>query len=61
VIVLEVDATGRRIRVSRKAVADAQDADELRDYKERADVGGSKNVGSLADQLRGALSSRETR
>ena len=61
VIVLEVDAASRRIRVSRKAVADAVDAQELRDYKERADVGTTANVGSLADQLRGALSSRHTR
>ena len=60
VVVLEVDASGRRIRVSRKAVMDAQDADELREYKERADPGATTNVGSLADQLRGALASRHT-
>ena len=61
VVVLEVDATGRRIRVSRKAVMDAQDADELREYKDRAEPGATTNVGSLADQLRGALQSRNTR
>ena len=61
VVVLEVDATGRRIRVSRKAIMDAQDADELREYKERTDAGASTGVGSLADQLRGALASRNTR
>jgi small subunit ribosomal protein S1 len=55
VIVLEVDAAGRRIRLSAKAVKDAQDAAELREYKERADSAPSEAFGSLADKLRGAL------
>ena len=38
VIVLEVDPTGRRIRLSRKAVLDAQESDEVREYTERADA-----------------------
>ena len=54
VIVLEVDADSRRIRLSAKAVRDAQDADELRDYKQREQPA-ADGFGSLADKLRGAL------
>lgn len=61
VVVLEVDASGRRIRVSRKAVMDAQEADELREYRERSGSGAPTSVGSLADQLRGALGSKNSR
>lgn len=57
--VLEVDPAGRRIRLSRKAVLDAQGRDELRDYAERTEAAGSKAFGgSLADKLRGALGPR---
>jgi small subunit ribosomal protein S1 len=59
VVVLEVDPSGRRIRVSRKAVLDAREADEVREYAERADVSPSQGLGSLADKLRGALKPRE--
>jgi small subunit ribosomal protein S1 len=55
VIVLEVDAAGRRIRLSAKAVAAAQDAAELREYRQRASSEASTGMGSLADKLRGAL------
>ena len=55
VIVLEIDATGRRIRLSRKAVMDAQEADEVREYSERQDGSSASRFGSLADKLRGAL------
>lgn len=55
VVVLEVDPSRRRIRVSRKAVLDAADAEELRDYTERADAAPAEKFGSLADKLRGAL------
>jgi len=55
VIVLEVDPTGRRIRLSAKAVADAKEAAEVREYSERADAAPSEKFGSLADKLRGAL------
>ena len=53
VVVLEIDADGRRIRLSAKAVQDAREADEVRDYAERADPG--RSFGSLADKLKGAL------
>ena len=43
---------GRRIRVSRKAVLDAQEADELREYHERSQTPPADGFGSLADKLR---------
>jgi small subunit ribosomal protein S1 len=55
VIVLEVDPAGRRIRLSRKAVHDAQDAEEMREYRERTEAAPSDAFGSLADKLRGAM------
>lgn len=59
VIVLEVDPQGRRIRLSRKAVLDAQDAQELREYAAREDAAPKEGFGSIADKLRGALKPRE--
>jgi len=55
VIVLEVDPSGRRIRLSHKAVLDAREAEEVREYAERADVAPTEGFGSLADKLRGAI------
>jgi small subunit ribosomal protein S1 len=55
VIVLEVDPAGRRIRLSAKAVADAQEAQEVREYSERSDSASPTGFGSLADKLRNAL------
>jgi small subunit ribosomal protein S1 len=43
---------------SAKAIEDAAEAEELRDYKSRADAGSSGSLGSMADQLRGALTRR---
>jgi small subunit ribosomal protein S1 len=59
VIVLEVDPSGRRIRVSAKAIHDAQEADEVREYSAREDAATAGGFGSLADKLRGALAPRE--
>jgi small subunit ribosomal protein S1 len=61
VVVLEVDPSGRRIRVSRKAILDAQEADELRAYHERADAAPPEGFGSLADQLRQAFEPKKRR
>lgn len=59
VIVLEADPQGRRIRVSHKAIETAAEAAEVREYKERAEVAQSASFGgSLADKLRGALSTK---
>jgi small subunit ribosomal protein S1 len=59
VVVLEVDAASRRIRLSAKAVLDAKEADEVREYQERAQETGTEGLGSLADKLRGALGPRK--
>jgi small subunit ribosomal protein S1 len=59
VVVLEVDPAGRRIRLSAKAVQDAREADEVREYTEREDAAPAASFGSLADKLRGALESRD--
>jgi small subunit ribosomal protein S1 len=58
VVVLEVDPTGRRIRLSRKAVLDAREAEEVREYTDRADAAPPEGFGSLGDKLRGALKPR---
>jgi small subunit ribosomal protein S1 len=54
VVVLEIDETGRRIRLSVKAIAEAQEAAEVREYTQRERTPQSFG-GSLADKLRGAL------
>ena len=58
VVVLEVDAASRRIRVSRKAVAEQREKAELREYAERPDAGSPSSLGSLGDSLRDALKGR---
>jgi small subunit ribosomal protein S1 len=58
VVVLEVDATGRRIRLSVKAIVKAQEAAELREYTDRVKPA-PEAFGSLADKLRGALKPRQ--
>jgi small subunit ribosomal protein S1 len=58
VAVLEVDPTGRRIRLSRKAVAEERERAELREYAARADGGPTASLGSMADNLRNALKGR---
>ena len=55
VAVLEADASGRRIRLSRKAVAQQREQAELRDYAARPDAAPATPMGSLADKLRDAL------
>lgn len=55
VFVLEVDPESRRIRLSAKAVRDAQEAAEVREYTEREGAAPDAGFGSLADKLRGAL------
>jgi ribosomal protein S1 len=59
IVVLEVDPSGRRIRLSAKAIQDAHEAEELRAYAERADAAPAEGFGSLADKLRGALEPRK--
>jgi small subunit ribosomal protein S1 len=59
VVVLEVEPSGRRIRLSAKAVADANATEELREYTERGHAAPAEGFGSLAEKLRGALKPRE--
>ena len=55
VVVLEVDGTARRIGLSSKAVQQAKEVEEVRDYTERGEAAPSESFGSLAAKLRGAL------
>jgi ribosomal protein S1 len=58
VIVLEVDPSGRRIRLSTKAVMEAREAEEVREWTER-NAPPAAGLGTLADKLRSALKSQE--
>ena len=58
VVVLEIDAASRRIRLSRKAVAEQREQAELREYAARPDAAPTASMGSIADKLRGALKGR---
>ena len=58
VVILELDAAARRIRLSSRAVATAKEADEVREYAERQEATPAVSVGSLAEKLRGALGKR---
>ncbi len=55
VVVLDVDSSGRRIRLSKKAVAEQRERAELREYTSMSDAAPTASMGSLADKLRGAL------
>ncbi len=58
VIVLEVDPSGRCIRLSAKAVMEAREAEEVREWEERK-TPPAEGFGTLADKLRSALKPRE--
>ena len=58
VAVLEADASGRRIRLSKKAVAQQREQAELREYAARAEASPPTSLGSLADKLQDALKRR---
>ena len=55
VVVLEVDPGSRRIRLSRKALLEAAEKDEVREYAQRPEQAPPEGFGSLADKLRSAL------
>ena len=59
VVALEVDETSRRIRLSVKAIGEAQEAAEVLHYTQRAEAAPTEGFGSLADKLRGALKLRD--
>jgi small subunit ribosomal protein S1 len=58
VIVLEADPSGRRIRLSAKAVMEAREAEEVREWAERK-APPTEGFGTLADKLRSAFKPRE--
>ena len=58
VVVLEVDPSSRRIRLSRKAVEQQREQAELREYASRAEAAPSVSLGSMAENLRNALRGR---
>jgi len=55
VVVQEVDAAARRIRLSVTAVEKAREADEVRDYTDRPDATPAEGFGSLAEKFRDAF------
>src|SRR6266850_20063 len=55
VMVLEVDPAGRRIQLSRKAVLEAGEKREVREYAEQQEQAQPGSFGSLADKLRAAM------
>jgi ribosomal protein S1 len=59
VLVSEIDPSGRRIRLSRKAVLDEKEKDEIREYTERTSEAPAESFGSLAEKLRGAMRPKE--
>ncbi|MGO8736637.1 MAG: S1 RNA-binding domain-containing protein, partial [Terriglobia bacterium] len=58
VIVLEVDPSGRRIRLSAKAVLEAREAEEVREWTER-NAPPAEGFGTFAEKLRSAVKSQE--
>jgi small subunit ribosomal protein S1 len=55
VIVLDIDPAGRRIQLSRKAVLEAREKSEVREYAEHQDQAQAEGFGSLAVKLRAAI------
>ena len=56
---VQKDSQDGAASAGKRAVEDAAEAEELRDYRSRADGESSGSFGSLADQLRGALTPRK--
>jgi small subunit ribosomal protein S1 len=55
VMVLEVDPSSRRIRLSIKAIAEAEQRREAQDYAKSQESESSSGFGTLADKLRSAM------
>ncbi len=55
VVVLDVDAAARRMRLSVTAVQKMREAEEVREYGQRGDATPADTFGSMADKLRDAL------
>ncbi len=59
VMVVEVDPSGKRIRLSRNAVIAAKEKDEAREYAEKQEREQDAGFGSLADKLKAAIRPRD--
>ena len=59
VVVLELDTVARKVRLSVKAVVQAKEGEEVREYQERRTRRRPRAFGSLASKLRGALTPRD--
>ena len=59
VIVQEIDAAGRRIRLSAKAVSEAREAEEVREWTEQNAAPAAEGLGTFGDKLRAAFKSQE--
>jgi small subunit ribosomal protein S1 len=59
VVVLDVDAAARRIRLSVRGVPEARESSEVREYTERTGEPAAEGFGSMADKLRDALKPRQ--
>ena len=59
VVILDVDAAAQRIRLSSEAVQQTKETEEVREYNQRDDQSPTESLGSLADKLRDALTSRK--
>jgi ribosomal protein S1 len=55
VVVLDVDAQSRRIRLSHKAVGEARERSEARDYAERQEQDQRGGLSSFGESLRAAI------
>ena len=61
VSVVKADVPGRRLSLSIKAISDAAETAEVRDYAARADAAAeTSGFGSLADKLRDAINPRDS-
>ena len=58
VVILDLDAAAQRIRLSCQAVQQIKETEEVREYNQRDDQSPTRSLGSLADKLRDALTSR---
>lgn len=58
VVVLEAEPSGKRIRLSRKALLDSEEKDDAREFAERRNT--PESFGSIGDKLRAALASKKT-
>lgn len=58
VSVLEADASGKRIRLSRKALLDSEEKDDAREFAERRTA--PESFGSIGDKLRAALAAKKS-